>query len=118
MTREELPHTRYRAWIDNPPDYFESRTRAERLATVKSAIVRLKREIERAEETVIAEQDKPRSNEARIAKNNATSTLRDRLAELQAEESELEVLIGFEGRHKTYAQIATYLYRYVYSEGF
>jgi len=83
-------------WINNPPSYHEMRQMYAEYGRLRAAIRRKQREIDRAEEAVVAEADRPRSNDAKKAKLAATSTLKDELAELEAQlaivESEVKAL--------------------------
>lgn len=72
-------------WINNPPEYITMINTYKAHGRLKAHIRLKKRDIERAEELVTAEIDKPRSNEAKKAKLEATATLKDELAELEAE---------------------------------
>lgn len=93
---EEVLLARLEPWINNPPDYFEMREIYTKYGKLKADIRRKQREIDRAEEEVMRMVDRPRSNEAKLMKNNSTSHLRDQLAELEAElaivESEVKAL--------------------------
>ncbi len=83
-------------WLRNPPDYYETKQAYMKLGQCKALIKRKEREISRAEELITAEIDRPRSNEAKVAKLKATATMKDELAELEAEfavvESEVKAL--------------------------
>ena len=83
-------------WVNNPPDYNEMKSAYLTQGRFKSAIRLKKREIEREEDTITGEQDRPRSNEAKKAKLLATSALKDQLAQLEADleviESEIKAL--------------------------
>lgn len=72
-------------WINNPPEYDLMIETYKSLGRIKAAIRRKKRQIEYAEEEVMRQVDRPRSNDARLMKNNSTSHLKDELAELEAE---------------------------------
>jgi multidrug resistance efflux pump len=76
-------------WINNPPEYDIMIETYKRQGRLKSQIRIVKRNIERAEELITSEIDRPRSNEAKVKKLNATATLKDQLAEY---ESELEII--------------------------
>lgn len=83
-------------WVNNPPDFDEMHTMYKEFGRLKALIKRKEREITRVEDGITAEIDKPRSNEAKKAKLNATTRLKDDLAELEAEyaiiESEVKAL--------------------------
>lgn len=72
-------------WINNPPDYYEVIEAYKEMGRINAAIKRKQREISRAEENVTAEIDRPRSNDAKKAKLAATVTLKDELADLEAD---------------------------------
>lgn len=95
-------------WANNPPSYYEMKEAYDSYGKLKAAIKRKERDISRAEESVTAEIDRPRSNEAKKAKLIATATMKDDLAELEAEfaivESEVKALEFL----KTMFQAATY----------
>ena len=84
-TVESVLAKKLEPWINNPPEYDDMITTYKRAGRLKALIRRKKRDIERAEELVTAEQDKPRSNDAKKAKLNATSSMKDDLADLEAE---------------------------------
>ena len=88
-TPDEVLRRKLEPWINNPPEYETMIETYKSLGRIKAAIARKKREIERAEELVTVEVDRPRSNEAKKAKLSATSELKDELSELEAE---LEVI--------------------------
>lgn len=71
-------------WINNPPAYEDMVDTYKELGRTKAAIIKQKREIQRIEDQVSIDIDKPRSNEAKKAKLEATSVERDVLAELEA----------------------------------
>lgn len=83
-------------WVNNPPDYTEMKVAYLAQGRLNSAIRLKKREIDKAEDMVTGEQDRPRSNDAKKAKLLATSTLKDELAQLEAElavvDSEIKAL--------------------------
>ncbi len=107
----------YKAWLTNPPDYYDSRNQAEELAALKKQIILLKRKIERVDEETLAASGNPRSNETRIARNKATEQLKDELAELQGEHDRLETLINFSNLHKAMSATASYMLNYVMKTG-
>lgn len=79
-----LPKNKVNEWLDNVPDYHDMTECYKHLGVCKSEIILLKREIERAEEQVSIEADKPRSNEARSKRLQATTVLKDKLADCEA----------------------------------
>lgn len=73
-------------WINNPPEYDTMIETYKRQGRLKALIVRKKREIDRTIEELSRTHDfKPRSNDAKLIKDNSTSHLRDDLADLEAE---------------------------------
>lgn len=82
---EQVLAQKLNPWLNQPPDYYDTEKSYKELGRLQAAVKRKHREITRAEEIVISEQDKPRSNDARKAKLSATSELKDQLAELEAE---------------------------------
>jgi predicted nucleic acid-binding Zn-ribbon protein len=72
-------------FLNNVPDYDEVKALYKKQGRLKSSIRLLQREIQRTEEEVNRQYDKPRSNDTRRVKDNATSHLNDKLAELEAE---------------------------------
>lgn len=82
---EQVLAQKLNPWLNQPPDYYDTEQSYKELGRLQAAVKLKHREITRAEETVINEQDKPRSNDARKAKLSATSELKDQLAELEAE---------------------------------
>ncbi len=101
-------------WANNPPDYHEMKRLYDEYGKLKAAIKRKEREITRIEESITAEIDKPRSNEAKQKKLKATADLKDDLAELEAEfaiiESEVKALEFL----KTMFQAATFRVKQMY----
>lgn len=83
-------------WVNNPPDYTEMKEAYLQQGKLRSAIRLKKREIERTEEQVMREVDRPRSNDAKRIRNNSTTALKDSLAVLEADleiiESEIKAL--------------------------
>lgn len=78
--------SRLNPWLNGGiPDYYDVQKAYKELGRLQAAVKRKQREITRAEETVVSEQDKPRSNDARRAKLSATSALKDQLSELEAD---------------------------------
>ncbi len=72
-------------WLRNPPDFDDVNSAYKRRGLLKAEKERLQRQINRVEDGVVLETDKPRSNTTRIAKLEATKELRDQLAELSAQ---------------------------------
>lgn len=72
-------------WLNQPPDYDDVERAYNLRGRLQARRINLLRVIERAEDEAVLEHGKPRSNEARILKMNATKELRDELANLDAE---------------------------------
>jgi hypothetical protein len=93
---ENTLHRKLEPWVNNPPDYETMIETYKQYGRIKSDIRYKKREIERVEELIIVDIDKPRSNEAKKAKLSATSELKDELTTLEANleiiESEVKAL--------------------------
>jgi DNA-binding transcriptional regulator GbsR (MarR family) len=82
---------RLNPWLNGGiPDYYDVQKAYKELGRLQAAVKRKQREISRAEETITAEQDKPRSNDARKAKLHATTALKDELSELEADLAVIE----------------------------
>jgi len=83
-------------WLSNVPDYYDVQTMFRKQGKLKSEIRKLQREIDRKEDTITVDMDKPRSNDTRKAKLSATSSLKDNLAALESElaivDSEVKLL--------------------------
>jgi uncharacterized protein (DUF3084 family) len=81
---------KYLQWQKNPPDYHDVCKAFDDLGNVRAQIAIMRREIKKIQEEIDLEIDRPRSNEAKKRKITATSSLEDRLAELEAEEAKAE----------------------------
>lgn len=102
-----LPRNKVNDWLDNVPDYYDMTTAYDKLGKLKAQSIRLKREIEKVEEQVAIEADKPRSNETRSKRLQATSLLKDSLADIEAEISIWEMTVKtFEYRKSMFASAA------------
>ncbi len=77
-------------WVNAPPDFYDMTETYKQYGRLKAAEVKKKREIDRVEDDVKMEQERPRSNDAKKAMMQATSKLKDELADLQAELAEVE----------------------------
>lgn len=94
-------------WLENPPDYYDMTNAYQRLGELRARVIKLKREIERVEEQVSIEAERPRSNEARSRRLQATSILKDSLADFEAETAIQETLVkSLEYRKSMYASMA------------
>lgn len=101
-------------WANNPPDYEEMNTTYREYGRLRAAIKRKERQISRAEESVTIDNDKPRSNDAKKAKLNATASLKDELSELEAEYAIVEAEVKALEFLKTMFQAATFRVKQVY----
>lgn len=99
---------KYTDWVENIPEFYETQALFMQLAEYKKLARQLRKEIKQKEDQVITEQDKPRSNEAKIAKIEATKELTDQLADIEAELEKLEVLARFVEIQKTMFQQSSY----------
>jgi len=88
-TIENALHRKLEPWINNPPEYTIMVETYKAYGRCKADIRYKKREIERVEDEITSEIEKPRSNEAKKAKLSATSELKDQLTTLEAN---LEIL--------------------------
>jgi hypothetical protein len=80
-------------WVQNCPDYYEVTQAYKGFGRLKQLIILKERDIERIEQQIAVEEDKPRSNVARSRKISETSTLLDELAELKAQFAEHEAYV-------------------------
>ena len=72
-------------WVTNAPDYYDMTRAYKSLGRVKQIIILKEREIERAEQQIVIEDDKPRSNAARSKRFQVTGGMLDELADLKGE---------------------------------
>lgn len=84
-TADDLIVERLNGWLNNPPDFWEVSEVYDNLAEYKRRARLLRRDIARAEDEVALTVDKPRSNDAKKAKLEATAELSDELAKLEAD---------------------------------
>lgn len=84
MTPDEIIQVKLGPWVNNPPDFHDMTEAYDTYASLRSQIIQKKRDIERVEDEVTSEEDKPRSNEARKKRLHATVQLKDQLADLEA----------------------------------
>ena len=80
-------------WVQNCPDYYEVTQAYRGFGRLKQLIILKERDIERIEQQIAVEEDKPRSNVARSRKISETSALLDELAELKAQFAEHEAYV-------------------------
>lgn len=114
MSASDIIRIKLSPWLESPPDYQDVKDTYTRLGTVRRDIKLLKRDIDEAEDMVIAASDRPRSNETRIAKLSATKALKQELAKLEGEEAELEMAVKFMEFHKAMYASASYQSRILY----
>lgn len=99
--------SRINEWLENPPDYYDMTSTYKRLGELRAQVIKLKREIERIEEQVSIEAERPRSNETRSRRLQATTVLKDSLADIEAETAIQETLVkSLEYRKSMYASMA------------
>jgi len=107
-TVSDALHKSLDPWLNSIPDLYDVTESYKEQGRLKAAITRKKRDISRAENIIIVEQDKPRSNEAKKAKLNATSLLEDELSELEAELAVIDAHVKTLEFMKGMLQAATY----------
>ncbi len=95
-------------WVAHLPDYDDMVPIVDRLSQLEDIIRRKRREIEKADEAALAQSGKPRSNETRLARNEATSLLKDELAALEGEHSKLKWVFDFQKLTKDVVNIMIY----------
>jgi hypothetical protein len=103
-----LPKNKVNEWLENVPDYHDMTECYATLGRLKAEIILLKREIERVEEQVSIEADKPRSNETRSKRLQATAILKDKLADCEANISQWEMHAKSLEFHKSMFASAAY----------
>lgn len=86
---------KFEQWRENLPDFVDAQAVVLELADLDQKIILLRRKIEKADEQALAASGNPRSNETRIARNNAVSDLKDELAELEGNRARLNWLYDF-----------------------
>lgn len=95
-TSRDVMFDKLNPWIKNPPDFDDVTQAYKNRGKLQAKRVRVLGQIESIESSIIAESDKPRSNETRIHKLVATKKLRNELIELDAEiamnENEVKLL--------------------------
>jgi hypothetical protein len=95
-------------WVQNSPDYYEVTQAYKGYGRLKQMIILKERDIERIEQQIAVEEDKPRSNVARSRKIQETSSLLDELAELKAQFAEHEAYVKSLEYHKSMFASAAY----------
>jgi hypothetical protein len=95
-------------WVTHVPDYYDMTSAYAKFGELKAQIIRIKREIERAEEQVAIQNERPRSNQARAERLQATSLLKDTLADAEAEAAVQEALVKSLEYRKAMFASATY----------
>lgn len=84
-TPDDIIVERINGWLNNPPDFFDVSAVYDTLADLKRKARTLRGDIKRIENEVAKTVDKPRSNEARIAKVEATEQLEETLTLVEAD---------------------------------
>lgn len=107
MNRENLI-TKLRPWLEEPPDFYNVEQSFRLLGDLKSLIVKKKREIERIEDAIAVESDRPRSNEAKQKKLGSTVTHRDELADLESQLAIVEQTVKHLEYRKTMFNAASF----------
>lgn len=97
-------------WLQNIPDYSTVSEAYHVNAEIKSRMAKIRREIEKTDEDAIKDL-KPRSNEARITRQQATRALRDELSQLEQALCESENEIRLLEYQKGMFSSATYVKR-------
>jgi hypothetical protein len=77
-------------WVTNAPDYYDMTRAYKSLGRIKQMVILKEREIDRAEQQIVIEDEKPRSNAARSKRFQVTGTMLDELAVLEAYCKQLE----------------------------
>jgi hypothetical protein len=95
-------------WVSNVPDYYDMTAAYSLYGELKAQVIRLKREIERVEEQVAIQNERPRSNQARAERLQATSVLKDALADAEAQTAVQESVIKSLEYRKAMFASATY----------
>lgn len=95
-------------WLENPPDYHDMHTAYTQYGKLRGKITLLKRQIQKTEEVIMEDVEKPRSNEAKKLKINATSEMLDTLSRYEAELAEIESTIKILEFQKTMFNAASY----------
>src|SRR5688572_65546 len=73
-----------REWLTNPPDFWDVNNVYDTLGDLKKRARLLRRRINATEDEIDIEVDKPRSNEVKKRKLEATRAMADELAEVEA----------------------------------
>lgn len=84
-TPDDLIIERINKWLDNPPDFYDVTAVYDTLADLKRQARLLRGDIKRIENEVAQTIDKPRSNEAKLAKIQATEQLEETLTVVEAD---------------------------------
>lgn len=108
---EDMPTDKLILWIDNAPDFYDMQATYTAYGKQKATIRKLQRTIDRIEDEIAIEQDKPRSNDAKKAKLTATSSLKDTLAELEADLYILESKVKMLEYQRSMFNAATFRHR-------
>lgn len=114
ITPGDIIRRKLSRWLDNPPDYDAVKSAYVALGIVRSDIRMVLRDIEKKEDAVVVDSDKPRSNDTRKAKLAATEELKDKLATLEANEKELDTHVKWLEYQKQMYNAASFQSRQLY----
>lgn len=114
VTPSDIVRQKLSPWLNNPPDYHDVKDTYEQFGKIRAAIRTLEREISKIEDKIGAESDKPRGNDTKKAKVEATTELKDKLAVLEAQCMELEAHIKFLEYAKVMYNAASFQSRAIY----
>lgn len=84
-TPNDLIVERLNGWLNNPPDFYDVTAVYDNLANLKKKARLLRGDIKRIENEISKTVDKPRSNEAKLAKLEATEQIEEHLTIIEAD---------------------------------
>ena len=116
LTASDVIRSKLSEWLNNVPEFDTVRDTYKQLGYIRRQIKLLARDINLAEEKVISNADKPRSNDTRKEKLEATRIMKNKLANYEAEESELEMIVKFMEFHRGMYASASYQSRELYDK--
>jgi len=108
LTADEILKKHLDPWLNKIPDFFDVSNAYELVGKLKAQEIRKKRDIADAEDAITIEMDRPRSNETKKAKLQATNALRGDLLEIQAQLAEAEMQLKLLEYRKTMFTSAIY----------
>jgi len=106
--------TKLSPWMKNPPDYADVSEAYTKRGELQAKRAKLEREIRRVENNVVLTADRPRSNDTRMLKLEATYLLQDELAELDAQLAIVENRIRLLEFRKEMFKTASYQHKQTY----